>query len=195
MNLIVFPPGRSWRFLLRSQTELFQLSDSRHELPDVFVGAQHIDGPGLTVFLQHFQDFPKIPGSEIPDPVFKLRIELCFHPGQIFPLVANPLFGLPETDIRREIQQDHCVAGIESGSQSPSVIAVHDPGIGFKDGVQFPVEQVRVDVGTIGTMPDLIKINQRQVQTIPQLPAEGALPLPAQPITRIRFIPLPSLSG
>lgn len=174
MNLIVFPPGRSWRFLLSLQTEVLKLFQSLDKILCFLMGMKNINGAGLPVFFQHGHDFGKIAFSEVPDPVLKLWIEFRFHPGQILPFAANPPCCLRKTDFGGEVQKDHRITVFQTDRQSPAVIAVQDPAGGVKNFCELFIKLLRGNVTSIGQVPDLVEVNQRQVQDIPQSAAQGA---------------------
>lgn len=174
MNLIVFPPGRSWRFLLSLQTEVLKLFQSLDKILCFLMGMKNINGAGLPVFFQHGHDFGKIAFSEVPDPVLKLWIEFRFHPGQILAFMSNPACRLRKADFGGEVQEDHCIAVLQPGFQGAAVIAVQDPAGRVKNFCELFIKLLRGNVTSIGQVPDLVEVNQRQVQDIPQSAAQGA---------------------
>ncbi len=174
MNLIVFPPGRSWRFLLSGQTEALNLFQSLDKILCFLMGMKNINGAGLPVFLQHVQNLREISLSEVPNPVLKLRIEFRFHPGKILPFASNPSCRLFKTDLGGEVQKDHRITVFQTDRQSPTIVAVQYPAGGVKNFCELFIKLLRRNVTAIGQVPDLVKVNQRKMEDIPQSAAQSA---------------------
>ena len=103
-------------------------------------------------------------------------VKAGFCPGHVLPGRADPRRRPRKAELRRQIKEEHAVAGLKPQGQSPQVVAVYDPFVKSQQAIMPAVKFLVRGRRPVRPVKEHVQIVQREARLIPQLAGEGAFP-------------------
>ena len=135
----------------------------------------------LIIFFDQVIQHGTIFGSVFFYERYKFRIQCVFCPRNIRSFFTYSFDDTVHTLLFAEIQEKHCITGLESYIICSAVITVYDPFFALKDPIQRFIKFIAGDMCSVGFPPDIIKMSQRQAGQFVKFSRKRAFPASGTP--------------